>query len=75
MRAMLFAGLVLVELHGPQNQLILVNPSGVTAIREPRVGSQGHFAVGTHCLLVMANGDLISTREHCDEVRTKLEAK
>jgi hypothetical protein len=73
MRAMLFAGIMLVELHGPDGQHVFVNPPEVTSLREPRGVNSGHWAPGTRCLLVMADGKFITVAEPCDEVRQKLE--
>jgi hypothetical protein len=72
MRAAVLA-LTLVELHSPLGGHVFVNPAEVVTVREPRAGSEGHFARGTHCLLIMANGNLFGVTERCDEVRQKLQ--
>jgi hypothetical protein len=68
------AAIALIELHGPAGQRIFVNPSEVTSIREPHGIDQGHWAKGTRCLVVMADGKFLTVTEACDEVRQKLEA-
>lgn len=78
--ALVFAGflapseaqLSFVELHGPDRQIIFVNPQEVTSIREPR-NYPGHFAKGTRCLLFVSNGNFIAVTDPCDFVRTRLE--
>ena len=73
MRTLVLAGLALVELHGPQGQRILVNPPEITSVREPRGLDSGHWARGTKCLLLMADGRIITVVDDCDTVREKLE--
>lgn len=75
LRALIFIGLTLVELHGPDNQRIWVNPEEVTNVRDPRGVNTGHWPPGTHCLLFMVSGNFIAVVERCDEVRRKLEQK
>lgn len=73
----LSAEVALIELHGPQGQIIYVNPHEVTSIREPRdvIQRQGHFAPGTHCILVMTHGSFIAVTDPCAEVRRLMEGR
>jgi hypothetical protein len=71
--ALLLAEVVLVELHGPGNQIIYVNPSQITNIREPRDMNLRHFAVGTRCVVIMTNGNFIAVHDPCRVVRQQLE--
>lgn len=62
--------LYFVQLTGPDNQTIWVNPKQIISIREPR--SNMHFAPGTKCLLLTVDGKLITVQEPCTQVRLKL---
>lgn len=59
----------LVELHGPDDQRVFVNPDQIISIREPRGMEQGHFARGTRCLVTTADGKYLTVREKCTELR------
>ena len=63
-------GIALIELHGPANQVIFVNPAEITSIREPTVAD--HFARGTKCLVYFSNRNFITVTENCITVRKKL---
>jgi len=63
--------LYLIQLTGPDHQIIRINPAEVSNIRTPR-GSD-HFAPGTRCLVFMTDGRPITVMETCDEVRELLE--
>jgi hypothetical protein len=71
--ALLLIAASLVELHGPDGQVIWVNPDQVINIREPRGIPQGHWAVGTRCLVLTSDGKFFTTAEPCQEIRRKLE--
>src|SRR6516164_6841324 len=45
----------LIQLHGPDGQIIDVNANEVSSLREPREGSEGHFPNGTKCIISMTN--------------------
>jgi hypothetical protein len=65
--------LALVQLTGPDGkQRVDINPSEVTSIREPQGVDKGHWAKGTNCLVVMADGKFITTSEECAVVRRRL---
>jgi len=60
--------LSLILVHGPHGQNIEINANEISSIRMPRDVSQGHFAKGTQCVVIMTNGKFIATRETCDEI-------
>jgi hypothetical protein len=65
--------ITLVQLTGPDGkQRIDINPTEVTSIREPHGVDQGHWAKGTNCLVVMADGKFITVSEDCATVRQRL---
>lgn len=64
--------MTLVELHGPTGQRLELNPAEVSSLREP-IDIKGHWARGTHCIVVMANGGFIAVTEDCDTVKQKLQ--
>jgi hypothetical protein len=73
--ALLLAEVTLVELHGPANQIIYVNPHEVASIREPRNDKVHYFAPGIRCVVMMSNGGFIAVHDPCPEVRKILEAR
>lgn len=71
---LLIAGPIdLLTLHGPEGQQILLNPAQVTTMRSPQGGDLGHFALGTHCVIVMTSGKFVPVREDCNNVRDQIE--
>jgi len=66
------AAIPLLELHGPTNQLIFINPYEVTSLREPLAFNRGMFARGSKCIIVMVNGYFIAVQEACGDVREKI---
>lgn len=64
----LVAGLV--QIAGPDQQVIWIQPDAIVSLRQPR--SEQHFSRGTRCLLQMVDGHYVATVESCDSVRRKL---
>ena len=65
----------LIHVHGPDGeQEIEVNVQEISSIRQPREGTEGHLAEGTHCVLYMSNSKFISTAETCREIVKKIAA-
>lgn len=62
----------LIQIQGPDGQVIWLNQNQVISLRQPRSVAQGHFAPGTRCLVMMTNGIVVSS-ETCDAIRAKLE--
>jgi hypothetical protein len=58
--------LELIQLTGPEHQVIQVNPSSIVSLRAPRTAE--HFAPGTKCLLNMGDGKIIVVMETCEQV-------
>jgi len=69
------SGVSLIELHGPTNQIIYVNPHEIASVREPLSVNQRHFAAGTRCIVVMANGNFIAVSNTCSDVRKLVETR
>jgi hypothetical protein len=67
--------LALITLHGPEGQVIFVNPQEIVSFREPRETNAEHFTASVRCVLQTADGKLINVADTCDEVRHKLGAK
>jgi hypothetical protein len=63
----------LIQLHGPDGQIIDVNPNEVSSLREPREGSEGHFPNGTKCIISMTNSKLVFVTEDCELIRMEIE--
>lgn len=56
------------ELHGPEGQVMRVNPAKITTLREPARGDLRHFAPTVHCIVVTVNGKFLAVRETCEQV-------
>jgi hypothetical protein len=63
--------LLFIELHGPTGQVLHVNAAEISTLREP-ISADGHWARGTHCIIVMTNGKVIGVAEDCATVEHKL---
>jgi uncharacterized protein YrrD len=64
----------LVIFHGPDNQLIEVNPDEVVSIREPRDVEQ-HFHAKVNCLIFTSDGKFLGVVEDCHTVHSLLSEK
>lgn len=63
------------SVHGPDGkQEIDINVAEISSIRTPREDAESHFAPGTHCLIFMTAGTVISTRESCLQIIRKIAA-
>ena len=65
--------LFLLQLHGPNGQIIDVNPNEITSLRSPQAGSENHFGKNVHCLIKMTNGAVNAVVEDCEWIRVQLE--
>jgi hypothetical protein len=63
----------LLQLHGPQDQLIDINPDQVDSLRKPRA-DEGHFPKGVRCLISTTDGKFSTVMEDCETVRASIEA-
>ena len=63
----------LVMLHGPDEQLIQMNPESVVALRDPRGRPGEHFHASVHCLIFTSDSKYTPVQETCAEVKQKLE--
>jgi len=63
----------LLILHGPDGQIIAVNPMEIITVREPRSEFAAHFPKGTNCICHTADGKFIAVAEECATVRDLIE--
>ena len=68
---MALLALHLVELTGPDDQIIYVSPQEVVSARAPR--SSEHLGKRVHCLLHTVDGKFIAVVEDCRTVKQRLE--
>jgi hypothetical protein len=69
--------LQLISVHGPTGQEIDLNIAEISSIRRPEAYKDEpgeHFAKGVKCIIIMANGKIISTMETCAEIIQKIAA-
>jgi hypothetical protein len=64
----------LVTVHGPNGQIVYVNPNLISNVRQPAGLDSGHWTRGTRCLILMADGRIITVSETCAEVLSRVEA-
>jgi hypothetical protein len=62
--------LLLIQLTGPDNQRIDLNPADVVTTKTPR--GDEHFAKGIKCLINTVDGKFITVKEDCATVRQLL---
>jgi hypothetical protein len=60
----------LIELTGPDDQHIEINPSEIVSLRAPR-GSE-HFAPGINCLVSTADGKYVGVVESCEAIARRM---
>jgi hypothetical protein len=65
---MIFLVVIFLELHGPNGQVVEINPDEISSLRVPQAGSEHHFAKGTHCLVQMTNGNINAVAETCQAI-------
>ena len=70
---MFFLVVVFLELHGPNGQVIDVNPNEVSSLRVPQAGSSEHFAKGVQCIIKMTNSNINAVVETCQAVLQMIE--
>jgi hypothetical protein len=68
----ILALLHLIQLHGPDGQVIDINPSEVSSLREPRK-TEDHFPKGTNCVVIMTNSRISLVVEDCEVIRSEIE--
>jgi len=67
------ADVILIRLHGPNGQIIYVNPQSVVTVRPPRVPD--HVTPEIHCLLHTADGKFVAVSETCEQFVTEAKEK
>jgi len=65
----------LITLHGPDGQVIALNPLEVITVRTPRGEVQQHFPKNTTCVVHTADGKFIAVQEDCATVRRRVETE
>lgn len=71
MNAILLIAVLLIQLTGPEHQVIELNPEQIVSMRTPRVVE--HFAPGSHCLIHTSDSRIVLVQETCDVVRHMIE--
>jgi uncharacterized protein YlzI (FlbEa/FlbD family) len=71
MQGVLLLAVHLIQLTGPEHQMIELNPKSIVSLRTPRVAE--HFWAGARCLINTADGKIVVVKEACDEVRHMIE--
>jgi nitrous oxidase accessory protein NosD len=69
---MIELALALIQLLGPDGQIIEINPESVVTVRTPR--GTDHFAKDIHCIVFTADGKNIAVVQTCDQVKELLGA-
>jgi hypothetical protein len=62
----------LIALHGPEGQLIYLNPEQIVSVRQPRGLNTGHWPAGVKCLVTTVDGKYITTLETCPQIKELL---
>jgi len=71
--AALALNLHLINVHGPDNQLIQLNANEISSLREQRENEEGHFGPNVRCIVFMTNGKFIGARETCPNIIREIE--
>lgn len=61
----------LLQLTGPEHQIIELNPKSIVSMRTPRVIE--HFAAGSHCLIHTSDSRIVVVQESCEDIRHMIE--
>lgn len=67
MESLILLAVHLIQLTGPEHQVIELNPKTIVSIRTPRVAE--HFWAGARCLINTTDGKIVVVQETCDAVR------
>jgi hypothetical protein len=62
----------LLLLHGPGEQMIVINPEHVVELRVPK--EEEHFARGTRCIVNTTDGKFATVKEECHVVQEMIES-
>jgi hypothetical protein len=62
----------LVQLTGPNGQVIYINPVDVVTIRQPTVGAD-HFHTAVKCVIFTVDGRWLGVVESCADVERLIE--
>lgn len=63
--------IILIQVEGPDTQIIDLNPEKVVVIRAPRAGD--HFGPGVKCVISTTDGRFIGVVQKCEVVKQLLE--
>jgi hypothetical protein len=66
---------VLIALHTPAGQAVLVNPDLITSLHGRSADRPELFVENAHCLVNKVDGKFITVRENCNQVRRLIEEK
>ena len=68
--------LELLEVHGPDGQVALINTHEIASIREPNAADLGRrFAKGSRCVVLTTDGKWLAVTETCAELRALLSGR
>lgn len=66
----------LLEVHGPDGQIALINTHEIASIRAPSAADLGrHFAKGARCVVLTTDGKFLAVTETCTEIRRALDTR
>lgn len=69
----LLAAIELLEVHGPDGQVAMINTHEIATLREPAAFDlRRHFARGTRCIVLTTDGKFLAVTESCGELRAML---
>lgn len=69
----LLVGIQLLEVHGPDGQLVYINPAEISSLRQPTNADLGRYFPRTvHCIIVTTNGKFVAAVEMCNVLRDRL---
>jgi hypothetical protein len=71
MQGVFLLAMHLIQLTGPEHQMIELNPKSIVSMRSPRAAE--HFAPGMHCLIHTMDSKIVVVQERCDDVRHMIE--
>ena len=65
---MIAEALLLILLHGADQQPIAINANEISSLRPPSDADAGNYAASIKCVVVMTNGKFIGVIETCTEI-------
>ena len=66
---LLLATIDMLELHGPDGQIVFINDHEISSLRQPIHNDLKHFVKGTKCIVVTTDGKFVAVIETCVKIR------